>query len=144
MTCNGTQRIDFLPFNACHRALPICPNQITNQFNCCDDYDYWIQSFCIYGDNLNIITWIIIVLFLLEIGLSCFIYHKTYDKKIKIMNYNVYDRDDKTYCVITLYILYFIRIQIVFVVISRIGILIHLFQFGDFKSYNYIKNSPAV
>ena len=94
--------------------------------NCCDDYTYWLEGFCFEGD-LPFKTWAVIIYFCLEIAISVYVYYKTKDKKRKIMNYNFYDRDDKTYCVMNLYILYFIRIQLVFVVVSRVLLMVNLF-----------------
>jgi hypothetical protein len=134
--------LDYIPNNKCGYPIHIHNMQIKNKMNCCDDYDYWLEGFCFDGD-LPLKTWLIIIWFFIEIAIAIYFYYCTLDKKRKIINYNFYDRDDKTYCIMNIYILYFIRIQLVFVVISRVLLMINLFKFDNFKSYFYKSNTPA-
>ena len=132
--------IHHIPNNHCNYHTPILNTQIDSSTNkwdpCCDDYNYWVESYCFEG-NLPFKTWLVISVHCVEIGLAVLFHYKTRAKKRKIKVYNVYDRDDKTYCIISIYILYFIRIQTIFIVVSRIGLLINLLQFGSYNTYNY-------
>ena len=106
--------ITYIPNNAqqCNYPLPIPMNLIKSSFHdhvCCDNYTFWVESFC-YQDNLILVTWMVIMMYSAEMACAAFLGWKTISKMRKIVNYNVYDRDDKTYCVMMVYVLYFIRI----------------------------------
>ena len=108
---------------------------------CQDNYTYYLQSFCFDKDYPYLIS-ISASLYLFCEIVTCFYYLKRITWKVrKISNFDPLFPEDKTYSRISLHILQLMRVQLMFIILSRIFAIAEFMSLDSFKDW-YYTSSP--
>ena len=82
----------------------------TNPEQCPDNYSYWMEQFCFKEDEAAFWTCVAIFLLFVESGVAIFFIKKSKKTIQKITFYDPNNKDNKTYCMFSLWIIRLMQI----------------------------------
>lgn len=125
-------------------CIKIDGNLTNTDRTCSCDFHWWVNQFCFNKspEDKSIESDIIAAYFVLEILVSIWFFIETFSKIKKIETYDERNPDDLTYCKLSSKMIRWIRIELIFIIITRVVQIFSVLLKGDFKNFYYYKNEP--